>query len=235
VIIQIFLVTLQTLYNRFIFMTKKIAIIIGGCGHKDGSEIHETTMTMLAIVRHGAQYQSFAPEREQEHVINHLTGEVMPEKRNMLVEAARIARGNIKSLNEFDVSAVDAVIFPGGFGVAKNFFDYAFKGINCTVDSQIEAVIRSVIAAQKPLGALCIAPVLLTKVIGNITVTIGKDAATAADVAALGGTNIPADYDGVIVDKQHKIFSTPCYMLDSNIAQIAQGADHLVKAMLEYM
>ena len=216
-------------------MEKKFAIIIGGCGHKDGSEIHETIMTMLAIERNGATYEMFAPDRPQYHVINHFTGNEMAENRNLLVEAARIARGNIKSLDDFDVNNFDAVIFPGGFGVAKNFFNYALKGAKATVDSQIERVIKETYAAQKPIGALCIAPVLLVKVLDDITVTIGNDEATAQDVVKMGSTNINTSSGEVISDKRNRIFSTPAYMLDATIADIADGADNLISTMLDNM
>ena len=216
-------------------MKKKIAIIIGGCGHRDGSEIHETTMTMLAVEEHGATYQLFAPNRNQYHVLNHLDGTEMHEQRNMLVEAARIARGNILPLENFDVNQFDAVIFPGGFGVAKNFFNYAFKGMDCEVDEQIAHIIQSVHQAGKPIGALCISPVLMAKILGNITVTIGQDAKTARDIEQMGATNVNTSNGDVVTDKKNKIFSTPCYMLDANLVDIHEDAYNLVEAMMEYM
>ena len=216
-------------------MKKKIAIIIGGCGHRDGSEIHETTMTMLAVEEHGATYQMFAPNRNQYHVLNHLDGTEMHEQRNMLVEAARIARGNILPLENFDVNQFDAVIFPGGFGVAKNFFNYAFKGMDCEVNEQIAHIIQSVHQAEKPIGALCISPVLMAKILGNITVTIGQDAKTARDIEQMGATNVNTSNGDVVTDKKNKIFSTPCYMLDANLVDIHEDAYNLVEAMMEYM
>ncbi len=216
-------------------MKKKIAIIIGGCGHRDGSEIHETTMTMLAVEEHGATYQMFAPNRNQYHVLNHLDGTEMHEQRNMLVEAARIARGNILPLEDFNANRFDAVIFPGGFGVAKNFFNYAFKGMDCEVDEQIAHIIQSVHQAGKPIGALCISPVLMAKILGNITVTIGQDAKTARDIEQMGATNVNTSNGDVVTDKKNKIFSTPCYMLDANLVDIHEDAYNLVEAMMEYM
>lgn len=216
-------------------MKKKIAIIIGGCGHRDGSEIHETTMTMLAVEEQGATYQMFAPNRNQYHVLNHLDGTEMHEQRNMLVEAARIARGNILPLENFDVNQFDAVIFPGGFGVAKNFFNYAFKGMDCEVDEQIAHIIQSVHQAGKPIGALCISPVLMAKILGNITVTIGQDAKTARDIEQMGATNVNTSNGDVVTDKKNKIFSTPCYMLDANLVDIHEDAYNLVEAMMEFM
>ncbi|MDR1878524.1 MAG: isoprenoid biosynthesis glyoxalase ElbB [Bacteroidales bacterium] len=217
-------------------MNKKFAIIIGGAGHRDGSEIQETIMTMLAIEKHNSTYELFAPDRTQYHVINHLTGEEMAENRNMLVEAARIARGKIKSLDDFNVLDFDAVIFPGGFGVAKNFFNYAFKGVKATVDEQIEQVIKEIRAVNKPIGALCISPVLLAKVLQGITVTIGNDDATAHDIELMGSHNINTSAGEVISDKINKIFTTPAYMLNaSGISDIAEGADNLITAILDNM
>ncbi|MDR2410011.1 MAG: isoprenoid biosynthesis glyoxalase ElbB [Bacteroidales bacterium] len=216
-------------------MNKKFAIIIGGCGHRDGSEIHETTMTMLAIEKHKCMYELFAPDRDQYHVINHLTGAEMAETRNLLVEAARIGRGKIKCLDDFRANDFDAVIFPGGFGVAKNFFNYAYKGIKATVDEDIIQVINDIKALDKPIGALCIAPVLLAKVLNNITVTIGNDDATAHDIVQMGSHNINTSVGEVISDKINKIFTTPAYMLDATIMDIAEGADNLISTMLDNM
>ncbi|MDR0602816.1 MAG: isoprenoid biosynthesis glyoxalase ElbB [Bacteroidales bacterium] len=216
-------------------MDKKFAIIIGGCGHRDGSEIHETTMTMLAIEKHKCSYELFAPDKDQYHVINHLTGAEMAETRNMLVEAARIGRGKVKCLDDFRANDFDAVIFPGGFGVAKNFFNYAYKGIKATVDEDIIQVINDIKALDKPIGALCIAPVLLAKVLNNITVTIGNDDATAHDIIQMGSHNINTTSGEVISDKINKIFTTPAYMLNATIMDIAEGADNLISTMLDNM
>ena len=153
----------------------------------------------------------------------------------MLVEAARIARGNILPLENFDVNQFDAVIFPGGFGVAKNFFNYAFKGMDCEVDEQIAHIIQSVHQAGKPIGALCISPVLMAKILGNITVTIGQDAKTTRDIEQMGATNVNTSNGDVVTDKKNKIFSTPCYMLDANLVDIHEDAYNLVEAMMEYM
>ena len=137
---------------------KNIAIVIAGCGVFDGAEIHEATLTMLAIAQQGASYHVFAPDTEQAHVINHITGEEMPETRNVLIESARISRGNIKALSELNMEQYDALIFPGGFGVAKNLCSFAFDGVNCTVNSEVETVIKQTVELGKPIGALCISP-----------------------------------------------------------------------------
>jgi enhancing lycopene biosynthesis protein 2 len=142
---------------------KKIAVVLAGNGVYDGAEIHETTLTLLSIVRNGARYQCFAPDIQQAHVVNHLTGEEMPEKRNVLIEAARIARGNIKPLSEYSAKDFDAIVFPGGFGAAKNFCTFAFDGVDCKVNPDVEKAVRSTVAAKKPIGAWCISPVMMVK------------------------------------------------------------------------
>lgn len=214
-------------------MTKKIAVVLSGCGVYDGAEIHEATLSLLAIAQQGANYCLFAPNVEQAHVINHLTGKVTSESRNVLVESARIARGNIKALGEFKASDFDAIIFPGGFGAAKNLSTFAFDGENCTINKEVEAAIASMIVAKKPIGALCIAPVILAKLIPDVKITIGQEEGAANAVELMGGQHIQTTHGEVVVDEINKIATTPCYMLDSTITQIAEGADNIVKAVLK--
>ena len=210
----------------------KFAIILSGCGVYDGAEIHESTMTMLAISRNGGSYTIFAPDVKQHHVVNHLTGEEMDESRNVLVEAARIARGNIHSLDKYDYNDFDALILPGGFGVAKNLSTYAFDGPDCKVDKVVEKIIRDTHAAGKPIGALCISPVLIAKILGEVDVTIGGDEATASHIEALGAVHIPAGKREIVIDTKNRIVTSPCYMLDASIADIAEGAENVVKAIM---
>ena len=212
---------------------KNIAVVLSGNGVFDGAEIHEATLTLLATVRNGAKYQCFAPDMEQAHVINHITGEEMPEKRNVLVEAARIARGNIKSLTEYKAEDYDAIVFPGGFGVAKNLCTFAFDGDECTVNPDVEKAIRDTVAVKKPVGALCISPVLITKVLGDVKVTVGNDEDTIKAVAAMGGKHEQTTHREIIVDEKYKIVTTPCYMLDATIDQIATGAENAIRKILE--
>ena len=212
---------------------KKIAVVLSGCGVYDGAEIHESTLTMLAIARHGAQYQCFAPDINQAHVVNHLNGEEMPEIRNVLVEAARIARGNIKPLTDYNAADFDAIIFPGGFGAAKNLCTFAFDGVDCVVISEAEKAIRDTVAANKPVGALCISPVLVTKVLSNIEVTIGDDEGTASAIKNMGGSHIKTTHGEIVYDEKYKIVTTPCYMLDAKIDQIADGAENVVNKIME--
>ncbi|MBR4135056.1 MAG: isoprenoid biosynthesis glyoxalase ElbB [Bacteroidales bacterium] len=214
---------------------KKFAVILCGCGTLDGSEIHESVMTLLAIDRNGGSYDIFAPNDNQYHVINHVTKVPMEEKRNMLVEAARIARGNIRPLEACHVEDYDALVFPGGNGSAKNLFTYALQGPACTVREDVADLIRAFHAAHKPVGALCIAPVMLAKVLEDITVTIGQDPTTSEHVALMGARHEATEQGGVTVDEQNLVFTTPCYMLPARISDIADCADNLVKAMMRYL
>ena len=213
-------------------MKKKIAVVLAGCGVYDGAEIHEATLTLLAIHQQGAEYQCFAPDMEQAHVINHLTGEEMAESRNVLVESARIARGNIRSLSTFKAAEFDAILFPGGFGAAKNLCDFAFRGAACTVNPDVEKAVRAMSKANKPIGALCISPVVITRILGDVAVTIGDDRETAHAIEAMGGTHQVKSHGEITVDSRHKVVTTPCYMLDATISQIYDGASKVVQAIL---
>lgn len=226
------------LKKHFVFLKinfipmKKFAIILAGCGVYDGSEIHEAVMTMYAVVKNGAEYQLFAPDIAQHHVVNHLTGAEMPETRNVLVESARIARGKIKPLNHLNLRDFDAIIFPGGFGVAKNLCTYAFKGADCDVRPIIATLVRDAVRSCKPIGALCIAPVLLAKLFDNVKVTVGPDLEDAANVKAMGAQHVATEHGDIVVDEKYRFYSAPCYQLESTLVQIADDADNLVKAML---
>ena len=211
----------------------KTAIILSGNGVYDGAEIHEATMTMYAVVKNGGTYQIFAPDMEQHHVVNHITGEEMNEKRNVMIEAARIARGNIKPLSELNMEDYDALMIPGGFGVAKNLSDFAFKGPDCTVLPDVENAIQDSVAQGKPIGALCISPVVVAKVLDGVSVTIGQDKETANAVNKMGSKHEITNHGEVVVDKTYKVATTPCYMLDAKITDIADGAMNVTKAVFE--
>ena len=214
---------------------KKFAVILNGCGHLDGSEIHESVMTLLAIDRNDCSYTVFAPNEQQYHVMNHLTRQPMEGNRNMMIEAARIARGDIHDIKDYVPSDFDALVLPGGFGVAKNLFTYAFDGADAQVLPAVRKAICDTHAAHIPIGGLCIAPVLLAKVLGSITVTVGTDAQTIQDVEKMGASHVNTQITEVISDKQNLIFTTPCYMLPASITDIANSAENLIKTMLEYM
>ncbi len=212
---------------------KKFAVVLSGCGVYDGAEIHEATMTMLSILEEGGVYQCFAPDIPQYHVINHLTGEEMDESRNVLVESARIARGDIKPLSDFKASDYDALIFPGGFGAAKNLSTVAFDGANATVNPEVEDAIKQMLAMHKPIGALCISPAVVARVIQGVEVTIGNDPGTAEAIEKMGSKHVVTTHGQVVHDHKYNVFTTPCYMLDATILDIKEDAGLVVKEMMK--
>lgn len=215
-------------------MSKKVAVILSGCGVYDGAEIYESVITLLRLDQRGAQVQCFAPNIAQLHVINHLTGEEMPESRNVLVESARIARGNVKDLREADVDDFDALIVPGGFGAAKNLSNFAIEGAGCTVQPQVLALAEAFAEAGKPVGLICISPALAAKIYGpGVTCTIGNDADTAAAMNKMGANHEDCAVTDIIEDKARKLVTTPAYMLAQTISEAASGINKLVDRVLE--
>jgi enhancing lycopene biosynthesis protein 2 len=211
----------------------KFAVILSGCGVYDGAEIHESTLSLLAIARKGGEYKIFAPDVKQHHVINHITGEEMEESRNVMIEAARIARGDIQSLDDYDPANFDALVIPGGFGVAKNLCTYAFDGPLFSVDKIVEKKIKETHALKVPIGALCISPVLIAKILGKADLTIGSDDITAGHIEELGGVHISARNGEIVVDTDMRIVTNPCYMNEASISDIADGAAYVVQALIE--
>jgi enhancing lycopene biosynthesis protein 2 len=217
-------------------MAKRIGVVLSGCGVMDGSEIHESVLTLLAIDRAGAEAVCMAPNIKQHHVINHLTGEESTgEVRNVLTESARIARGKIRDVTGVKASEIDALIFPGGFGAAKNLSDYAFKGPECSVNGEVARLAREVHAAKKPIGVVCIAPALAAKLFGaeHPRITIGTDKNTAKDIEKMGAKHVACVVTDFIVDKEHKLVSTPAYMLARSIGEAAEGIEKLVRAVIQ--
>lgn len=218
-------------------MAKKIGVVLSGCGVYDGSEIHEAVITLLAIDRNGAEAVCMAPDIAQMHVVNHLTGEIATgETRNVLVESARIARGKIRDLATVTAADLDAIIFPGGFGAAKNLCDFAVKGADCSVSPEVERILREMVAAKKPVAAVCIAPAILSRVLGADKLphqlTIGTDAGTAAALTGMGSRHVPCPVREFVVDRANKIVSTPAYMLAGGIAEAAEGIEKCVQALI---
>ncbi|MDD0996204.1 isoprenoid biosynthesis glyoxalase ElbB [Pseudomonas sp. TNT2022 ID1044] len=215
-------------------MSKKVAVILSGCGVYDGAEIYESVITLLRLDQRGAQVQCFAPNIAQLHVINHLTGEEMPESRNVLVESARIARGEIKDIREADAEDFDALIIPGGFGSAKNLSNFAIEGIGCTVQPDVLALTEAFAEAGKPMGLICISPALAAKIYGpGVTCTIGNDADTATAMNKMGATHQECAVSDIVEDKARKLVSTPAYMLAQSISEAASGINKLVDRVLE--
>ncbi|MEJ2469823.1 MAG: isoprenoid biosynthesis glyoxalase ElbB [Desulfuromonadales bacterium] len=217
-------------------MAKKIGVILSGCGVYDGSEIHESVITLLAIDRAGAEAVCMAPNIDQMHVINHLVGEPAEgESRNVLVESARIARGDIKDIANVKAEDFDALILPGGFGAAKNLCDFAVNGPDCNVNPEVARVVRETVTAGKPLAAVCIAPALLAKVLGPVNspaLTIGTDAETAEALNTMGARHVACPVRETVVDEKNKIISSPAYMLAGSISEAADGIEKTVRQLI---
>ena len=213
-----------------------IGVLLSGSGVNDGSEIHESVITMLALDRAGAETLLMAPNIDQMHVINHYTGQEMDEFRNVLVESARIARGNIKDMAEVSGGDLDALIIPGGFGVAKNLSDYAMSGTECSINPDVYRLISEMIILKKPIGAICIAPTMMAKILAeqnqSATMTIGKDETTAKDIESMGSTHKECLVEEIVIDKENNIVTTPAYMDAKNISEVAEGIEKLVKQII---
>lgn len=212
----------------------KVAVVLSGCGVFDGSEIHESVITLLALSCAGVTYQCMAPNINQAHVVNHLTGQITAgESRNVLVEAARIARGDIIDIATADSHDYAAVFFPGGFGAAKNLSDFAFKGSDCQIQTDVLRFAKAMAAANKPACYICIAPTMIPHIYGaNTKLTIGNDQNTAQAIEDMGGEHVDCPVQEFVVDSNRKLVSTPAYMLAQNIAEAAAGIEAAVEATL---
>jgi enhancing lycopene biosynthesis protein 2 len=215
---------------------KKIGVLLAGCGVKDGSEIHEATLTLYFLDKQGAEAVCMAPDKNQLDVINHLAGAAAAETRNVLVEAARIARGNIVDVKTVKAADLDAIVIPGGFGSAKNLCTFATEGPNCKVDKDVAKLLREMHQQKKPIGALCIAPAVLARLFGTEIapeITIGTDPGTASAMEKMGAKHKNAQVNEIVVDGKNKIVTTPCYMLAQSIKDVGEGAEKLVAKILE--
>jgi enhancing lycopene biosynthesis protein 2 len=213
----------------------RIGVLLSGCGVFDGAEIHEAVLTLLALDQAGAETVCMAPDMDQFHVVNHLTQEVTDEKRNVLVESARIARGDIKNLKDVQAADLDGLILPGGFGAAKNLSDFAIKGPDAVVHPEVKRLLNEMVSAKKPVGAICIAPATLTRALSGKKpeVTIGTDEGVASAIEAMGGTHRNCTVDMIHMDNANKIVTTPAYMLGPGIKDVAQGIQKLVAKVVE--
>ena len=195
----------------------RFAVILAGCGNKDGAEIHESVLTLLSIDRAGHQYQCFAPDVPQARVLNFLTNEEMPEKRNVLLESARIARSKIKPLSDFAQEDFDILVLPGGSGVGYNLCTFAIDGDRMTVLPQVESSVRAMHQAGKPVGALCLSPVIIAHVLKGVTTTFTTN----------------TDARSIVIDHDNKIVTTPCYMLDARISEVSKGIEKLIQQLIK--
>lgn len=215
---------------------KRVGVVLAGCGFLDGAEIHEATCTLLSLDRRGATLVAAAPDVEQMHVVDHLRqAPAEGEQRNVLAESARIVRGKIRDLAELSANDVDALVFPGGFGAAKNLCSFAVEGRGMRVLPEVERIVREMRAASKPMGFICISPVIAARLLGGegVKVTIGNDADTAAAIASWGARHVECKVDEIAIDERLKVVSTPAYMLGPWIGAVATGIDKLVSAVLE--
>ncbi len=215
---------------------KRIGVVLCGCGAQDGSEIHEATLTIYFLDKLGARIEYFAPRKPQWHTVDHSTGKIQKEEhRQILEESARISRGEIKDLAQAEVNSLDGLIFPGGFGAAKNLCDFAFEKGNCQVDKEVERIIRAMHKAGKPQGFICITPVIAARVLGMFhpQLTIGSDSSTAQILEQWGAKHVISGVEEIIYDPQQKIASTAAYMLGPTISKIAIGIEKLVTQILE--
>lgn len=213
---------------------KKVAVILSGCGVYDGAEIHESVLTLLALAKAGVEVECAAPDVQQYHVVNHQTGVVCEENRNVRVESARIARGAVKAVSELDVDAYDAVLLPGGFGAAKNIATLAIDGADYVVEASVAEFLTAFHQAGKPMGFACIAPAIAAKVFGSssVRVTIGNDAGTAEALEKQGALHVNCGVEDVVIDEDKKIVTTPAYMLAMNLVELEAGIAKWVKAVL---
>lgn len=216
----------------------RVAVVLSGCGVYDGSEIHEAVSVLIHLSRHGAEVACFAPDIERP-AVNHLTHKPEAHPRNVLVESARIARGKIAPLSELKVDQFDAVVFPGGFGAAKNLCDFATSGAECSVNPEVERVVKEFHAAGKPVGMCCIAPVIAARVLGKarngpgVSVTIGNDQGAADAIAKMGSTNVPKPVTEACVDEQNHVVTAPAYMYgDAPVHQVYEGIGAMIDGVM---
>jgi enhancing lycopene biosynthesis protein 2 len=213
----------------------RIGVVLAGCGVQDGSEIQEAVLTLLALDRAGARAVCMAPDRDQAEVMNHRTGKPSGERRNVLVESARIARGDIRDVAQVRAGDLDGIVLPGGYGAAKNLSTFAREGASCRVDEGVARLLRDLHAAGKPIAALCIAPAVLASVFGatlHPELTIGNDRGTAEALEAMGARHRDTPVTDVVVDARNKIVTTPCYMYEARISEVATGAERAVTELL---
>lgn len=214
---------------------KKIAVILAGCGHRDGTEIHEASITMLTLELEGAKLECVSIDKDQTAVVNHLNGEKVNETRSLLREAARIARGKIKPISQISADEIDGVVIPGGFGAALNLCDYATKGINdMSVDKELESFLIKVYEQKKPIGAICIAPVILAKVFAKYQpkITLGTDKNIAAQITQINAVHVDCLSDDCVVDEKNLFVTTPAFMVAQNIKDIYPGINKLSRKIL---
>ncbi|MCC5928324.1 MAG: isoprenoid biosynthesis glyoxalase ElbB [Cyclobacteriaceae bacterium] len=223
----------------------KIGVILSGCGVYDGSEIHEAVFTLLSIAERNAEAVCYAPNADQHHVVNHLTGDEMPEKRNVLTESARIARGEIKDIAQFDADNLDALVIPGGFGAAKNLTKWAFKGPEGEIEPDVKSAIAAMVLKNKPVAGLCMGPTVIAKALEGTgiksTLTVGStEAPSPYEIAAIsegmektGASAVMKTIHELAIDKENKIITAPCYMMEAGIVEVRNNIKMAIDALVD--
>jgi enhancing lycopene biosynthesis protein 2 len=214
---------------------KRVGVVLSGCGVYDGSEIHEAVITLLALDRAGATAVCMAPDVDQAHVIDHLTGKETGERRKVLAESARIARGEVRNIQDVRAAELDALVFPGGYGAAKNLSSFAFQGADCTVHGDVTRLVKQMHQAGKPIGVMCISPVIAARIFGGeiqLELTIGSDPEVAEAIERMGAKHVECPVTEIVVDKDHKVVSTPAYLSAKTISEAAAGIEKLVRQVL---
>jgi enhancing lycopene biosynthesis protein 2 len=213
---------------------KKIAVVLSGCGNKDGSEIQEAVSLIISLSQLGAKLSYFAPDQEfiaKDFLTNHPL-----DKRNVMAEAARISRSQMQDLKTLNADAFDGLALPGGFGAALNLSDWASKGAQCKVNGDLEKVILDFHKQSKPIAAICIAPTIIARVLGaqGVTVTIGDDKETAAEIKKTGTHHENCPVDDFVTDREHKVITTPAYMYgEAQPHEIFKGIQGLARELME--
>lgn len=215
-------------------MSKKVGVLLSGCGVFDGSEIHESVLTLLKLDQAGAKIVAIAPDMPQLKVVDHAKGEDKAETRNVLEEAARISRGNVKNAAEVKAADLDALIIPGGFGAALNLCNFAVSGPEGEVNADVQALIKDCFEAKLPIGAMCIAPALVALALpeAGLKLTIGNDIGVASGIGASGNEHVECPTDDIVFDEANKVVTTPAYMTAGGIAEAFEGISKLVDKVL---
>jgi enhancing lycopene biosynthesis protein 2 len=230
-------------------MAKRVAVILSGCGHRDGSDVAETMLAFLMLDRAGAKVICAAPDAEQREVVDHLmdaaasaiatptAAATSSVPRNARVEAARLAPGEVLPLAALDPNRLEGLFIPSGRGVATLLSDYAEKGALCAVDPDLARVMKALLAAKKPMGFVGLAAVLAARVLGpvaGVRLTLGSKAVVAAKHAAVMGADVrPGAIDDVIADERARVYSTPGLEAEgARLAQVAKAIEKLARALV---
>lgn len=221
-------------------MSARVAVVLSGCGYLDGAEVQEAVLSLYFLDRAGAKVRCFAPARPHMHVVDHVTTDAMPEEQRCVRrESARISRGQVEALEAFSVVDFDALVLPGGYGVAKNLSSFATQGAQGALEPSFERVLLAAIEAQLPTAAICIAPAILAMALKkagkSATLTIGQDPQVAAAIESLGVKHQVCQAGEAVIDARAKIVSTPAYMLDSCPKDVGAGIESAISKVLSWV